>query len=173
MGHTDVTVFDNVPRRETPLVRERNARRTDPEDARIALRCNRKELELIDSFVANGEFESRSELLRAAMHALLRSRSLSSEVAPARDSEGYVEVPVRMRPHELAEWQAFARLVENGQPVRDVLARAIRELAAGRRIRDTVAYHREGIQQAAARQEQESALSESGKNLERKGVLGR
>ncbi len=166
-------MFDKVPRRETPLVRERNARRADPEDARIALRCHRKELELIDSFVANGEFESRSELLRAAMHALLRSRSLSAEVAPTRDSEGYVEVPVRMRPHELAEWEAWASYMENGQPVRDVLARAIREIASGRHMRETIAYHREGAQQAAARQEQESALRESGKNLERKGVVGR
>ncbi len=166
-------MFDNVPPRRSALVRERGARRTDPEDARIALRCNRRELELIDSFVANGEFESRSELLRAAMHALLRSRALSTDTTPERDAEGFVEVPIRLRPHEVAEWKAYAHFLENDRPLRDLLAALVREAAMARKVRDQVDYHRVGAQTAAGHQEREAALRESGKDLERRGVVGR
>ncbi|MGI0054982.1 MAG: ribbon-helix-helix domain-containing protein [Thermoplasmata archaeon] len=166
-------MFDKVPLRRSALAAQRGDRRQDPEDARIALRCNRKEIELIDSFVANGEFESRSELMRAAVHAFLRTRALSAESTPPRDSEGFVEVPVRLRPHEFAEWSAYAHYVDSNHPLRDVLARFLREAAEERNLRGRIRYHRDGLHDAVSNQEQAAALRESGKDLERRGVVGR
>jgi Arc/MetJ-type ribon-helix-helix transcriptional regulator len=71
-------VFDKDSKRKSAPSRDADDRREGTEDARIALRCNRKELQLVDSFVANGEFETRSELMRAALHAFLRSRAMST-----------------------------------------------------------------------------------------------
>jgi len=94
----------------------------EPEDARIALRCNRKELRLVDSFVSQGEYSTRSELMRAALHAFLRSRAMSTAPTPPVDAEGFIEVPVRLRPEEYAALETYAHHVANGRPVRDLLA---------------------------------------------------
>jgi len=118
-------VFDNASRRASRASSEA-ARGEEPEDARIALRCNRKELQLVDSFVVNGEFSTRSELMRAALHAFLRSRAMSTAPTPAVDAEGLIEVPVRLRPEEYAALETYAHHVANGRSVRDILAEIVR-----------------------------------------------
>ena len=82
-----------------------------PEDERIALRCNRRELQLVDSFVVNGEFRNRSELMRHALRAFLRDRSASAVTAPApaASESGVLEVPVRLRREEIETYRAYRR----------------------------------------------------------------
>ena len=169
----NATVFDDVPRRSPVASQRAEDRRRDLEEARIALRCNRRELDLVDSFVSSGEYESRSALVRAALHAFLRSRTLSTAPTPPRDSEGYVEVPVRLRPHEFEEWTAYAHYLAGNQPLRDVLGGLLRELQATRNVRDLVTYHRQSQRDAVGQQEGTAALREIGKNLQRRGVVGR
>jgi len=173
IGRQSATVFDDAPRRSSVAPARAGDRRREPEEARIALRCNRKELELLDSFVSRGEYGSRSELVRAAMHAFLRTRALSTVPTPPRDSEGFVEVPVRMYPHEYEEWTAYAHFLQGGRPLRDVLGTFLREAQAERGVRELVQYHRQSHRNAVGQQEGTAALRESGKDLQRKGVVGR
>lgn len=172
-GPQSASVFDDAPRRSSAAQKRVDARRREPEEARIALRCNRKELDLVDSFVSNGEYESRSELVRAALHAFLRTRALSAVPTPPRDSEGFVEVPVRLRPHEYEEWTAYAHFLQGDRPLRDVLGALLREVQVSRGVRDLVQYHRQSHRTAVGQQEGTAALRESGKDLQRRGVVGR
>ncbi|HXY46707.1 MAG TPA: hypothetical protein VEK13_02265 [Thermoplasmata archaeon] len=168
-----LTVFDNVPKRNPKRNRAPEAAPEEPEDARIALRCNRRELRLVDSFVTNGEFSTRSELMRAALHAFLRSRAMSTAPAPPVDAEGLVEVPVRLRPEEYAAFETYARHVANGRPVRDILAEIVRRGEMELKVNELVQRARATVREAAETRSQVGALQESGKDLERKGVVGR
>jgi Arc/MetJ-type ribon-helix-helix transcriptional regulator len=168
-----LTVFDNAPNRTKERARAPEARREEPDDARIALRCNRKELRLVDSFVTNGEFPTRSELMRAALHAFLRSRAMSTAPTPAVDAEGFVEVPVRMRPEEFAALEAYAHHIANGRPVRDLLAEIVRRGEMEMKVHELVHRARATVREAVETRTQVGALGESGKDLERKGVVGR
>jgi Arc/MetJ-type ribon-helix-helix transcriptional regulator len=168
-----LTVFDNVPNRTTERARAPEARREELDDARIALRCNRKELRLVDSFVTNGEFSTRSELMRAALHAFLRSRAMSTAPTPAVDAEGFVEVPVRLRPEEYAALETYAHHVANGRPVRDILAEIVRRGEMEMKVHELVQRARATVREAVETRTQVGALGESGKDLERKGVVGR
>lgn len=166
-------VFDNVSKRGNGRSRERTSPPKDPEEARIALRCNRKELELLDSFVADGEFESRSELVRGALHAFLRARALSAAPTPRVDSEGLMEVPVRLRPDEVATWEAYAKTIANGRPVADLLAEAVRHYEHKHELVDLAKHGRERVRDAVDSRAKVHALGESGRDLERKGMVGR
>ncbi len=166
-------MFDNAPDPARERVRAPEARREEPEDARIALRCNRKELQLVDSFVASGEFPTRSELMRAALHAFLRSHAMSTAPTPPVDAEGFVEVPVRLRPEEYAALETYARHVANGRPVRDILAEIVRRGEMEMKVNELVQRARATVREAVETRTQVGALSESGKDLERKGVVGR
>jgi len=168
-----VAVFDKRSSRKSDSAEEPAERRTGIEDARIALRCNRKELRLVDSFVVNGEFPTRSELMRAALHAFLRSRTMSTAPTPPVDAEGFVEVPVRLRPDEYADFEAYARHVANGQSVRDLLAQIVRHGEVELKVHELVARARVTVRDAVESRAQAGALQESGKDLERKGVVGR
>ncbi len=168
-----LTVFDNVPQRNQKRHRAPEAAPEEPEDARIALRCNRRELRLVDSFVTNGEFSTRSELMRAALHAFLRSRAMSTAPAPPVDAEGLVEVPVRLRPEEYAAFETYARHVANGRPVKDLLAELVRRAEMELKVNELVQRARATVREAAETRNQVGALQESGKDLERKGVVGR
>jgi Arc/MetJ-type ribon-helix-helix transcriptional regulator len=168
-----VAVFDKSASRKSAPDRVPDDRRADTEDARIALRCNLRELRLVDSFVGNGEFESRSELMRAALHAFLRSRAQSTAPTPPVDAEGFVEVPVRLRPDEYADFEAYARHVANGQSVRDLLAQIIRHGEAKMEVHELAQRARATVREAVANRASAGALQESGKDLERKGVVGR
>ncbi|MFZ1022697.1 MAG: ribbon-helix-helix domain-containing protein, partial [Thermoplasmata archaeon] len=119
-------MFDNAPNKASEGSKGPADRLTSREDERIALRCNRKELQLLDSFVSNGEFASRSELMREALRSFLRVRALSA-IPPARlDPTGIVEVPVRLRSDEIETLSAYARLVGNDRPLGDLLAEFVR-----------------------------------------------
>ena len=166
-------MFDNAPDPAKERVRAPEARREEPEDARIALRCNRKELRLVDSFVASGEFPTRSELMRTALHAFLRSHAMSTAPTPPVDAEGFVEVPVRLRPEEYAALETYARHVANGRPVRAILAEIVRRGEMEMKVHELVQRARATVREAVETRTQVGALSESGKDLERKGVVGR
>lgn len=166
-------MFDNAPDPAKERVRAPEARREEPEDARIALRCNRKELRLVDSFVASGEFPTRSELMRAALHAFLRSHAMSTAPTPPVDAEGFIEVPVRLRPEEYAALETYARHVANGRPVRDLLAEIVRRGELEMKVHELVQRARATVREAVETRTQVGALTESGKDLERKGVVGR
>ncbi|MCI4365535.1 MAG: hypothetical protein L3K10_05690 [Thermoplasmata archaeon] len=168
-----MAVFDNAPEGNPARRRAAEASPETPEDARIALRCNRKELQLVDSFVTNGEFATRSELMRSALHAFLRSRALSAAPAPAVDAEGFIEVPVRLRPEEYAAFETYSHHVANGRPVRDLLAEIVRRGEMAMQVQELVARARATVREVVQTRAQVGALQESGKDLERRGVVGR
>ena len=167
-------MFDKARRgatEPTPEGSDRSAGNDD--DARIALRCNRKELELLDSFVAHGEFESRSELMRAALHAFVRSRAMSAAPTPRVDAQGLVEAPVRLRPDEYASLAAYAKTVGNGRPLGDLLAELVRHGEAKLGLTEVLERSHEAVRDAASAREKVGKLQESSKDLERRGVVGR
>ncbi|HYA56970.1 MAG TPA: hypothetical protein VEH57_00660 [Thermoplasmata archaeon] len=166
-------MFDNAPKGKPDRAREPEVPRETAEDARIALRCNRKELQLVDSFVASGEFTTRSELMRAALHAFLQSRALSTAPTPPVDAEGFIEVPVRLRPEEYADLEAYARLVANGRKASDVLAEFVRRGEIELKARELAQRARASVREAVETRTQVGELVQSGKELERKGVVGR
>ena len=166
-------MFDNASKRGSGTSPAPATREGEPEDARIALRCNRRELQLVDSFVANGEFPTRSELMRAALHAFLRSRALSTAPTPAVDAEGFVEVPVRLRPEEYAALETYAHHVANRSSVKDILAEIVRRGEMEMKVHELVQRARATVREAVESRTQVGALGESGKDLERKGVVGR
>jgi Arc/MetJ-type ribon-helix-helix transcriptional regulator len=168
-----LAVFDTASRRRSDRSREPEPHEEAAEDARIALRCNRRELELVDSFVENGEYGTRSDLMRAALRAFLASRALSSMPTPPVDAEGFVEIPVRLRPEEYAALETYSRHVANGRPVKDLLAEMIRRAEMEMKVSELVSRARATVREAVATRTQVGALSESGKDLERKGVVGR
>jgi Arc/MetJ-type ribon-helix-helix transcriptional regulator len=168
-----VAVFDKGPRHARDPSRGPARASEETEDARIALRCNRSELRLVDSFVTSGEFESRSELMRSALHAFLRSRALSAAPSPPVDAEGLIEVPVRLRPDEYAVFETYARHVANGRPVRDLLAEIVRRGESELKVQELAARARATVREAVESRAQAGALQESAKDLERKGVVGR
>ena len=167
------TVFDNASKRASGASPEPAARVEEPEDARIALRCNRRELQLVDSFVANGEFPTRSELMRTALHAFLRSRAMSTAPTPTMDAEGFIEVPVRLRPEEYATLETYAHHVANRGSVKDILAEIIRRGELEMKVGELVQRARATVREAVETRTQAGALGESAKDLERKGVVGR
>jgi len=167
------TVFDNASRRTPEAAQQPPVRGEEPEDARIALRCNRKELQLVDSFVANGEFATRSELMRAALHAFLRARAMSTAPTPAVDAEGFIEVPVRLRPEEYASLETYAHHVANRSSVKDILAEIVRRGELEMKVHELVQRARATVREAVETRTQVGALGESAKDLERKGVVGR
>ncbi|HTT16164.1 MAG TPA: hypothetical protein VMH49_02230 [Thermoplasmata archaeon] len=149
------------------------ATRRDREEARIALRCTLAELHLVDSFVTSGEYATRSELLRAALHAFLRSRAMSSTPTPSVDADGLVEVTIRLKPEEYAAAEAFARDMGNRAEVRDVLALAFRYGEEKLELRRHALRARELNRDAAQARTAAGDLSDSVEDLRRRGVVGR
>ncbi len=166
-------MFDNVPGKASDDSEESTGRGTSREDERIALRCNRKELQLLDSFVANGEFSSRSELMREALRSFLRARAMSATPPPRPNALGLVEVPVRLRGDEVETLGIYARLVGNDRSLADVLAELVRRGELELKVSELVQRTRSSVQQAAEQRAQVDALQESARDLERKGVVGR
>ena len=166
-------MFDNAREGKEDRASGPEASRRDREEARIALRCTLSELRLVDSFVSSGEYATRSELLRAALHAFLRSRAMSSTPTPPVDSEGYVEVPIRLTPEECAAAEEFARHMANRLDLRDALALIFRYGEKELEVRERARRAREQNREAAENRVRVGQLSESGRDLERKGVVGR
>jgi Arc/MetJ-type ribon-helix-helix transcriptional regulator len=167
-------VFDKTPDTGTEASARKRTYRRPPEDERIALRCNRKELQLLDSFVSSGEFGSRSELMRTALHEFLRTRAESAVLTPPTPSAtGLIEAPVRLRPDEVETFSEYGALVSNDQPLNDVLAQLVRRGALELQVSELVARARGAVRKAAEERAQVQALETSGKDLERQGVVGR
>jgi Arc/MetJ-type ribon-helix-helix transcriptional regulator len=167
------TVFDKAREGKEDRASGPEASRRDREEARIALRCTLSELRLVDSFVASGEYETRSELLRAALHSFLRSRAMSSTPTPPVDADGYVEVAIRLRPEECATAEAYARHFVNGAKLPDALALIFRYGEERLDVDKQLDRKREQSRVAAETRARVGDLSESGRDLERKGVVGR
>ncbi|MGA7923110.1 MAG: ribbon-helix-helix domain-containing protein [Thermoplasmata archaeon] len=144
-----------------------------PEDERIALRCHRKELQLVDSFVASGEFASRSELMRAALREFLRARASSAIELPRTAVSSLVEASVRLRPDEIETYSAYGKLVANGRTLSDILAELVRRGDLELKVSELVQHARESVRRAVVAREQLDELNRSGEDLERKGVVGR
>ena len=166
-------MFDNAPDGKKARSVEPEATRSETEDARIALRCNRRELQLVDSFVTSGEYPTRSELMRAALHAFLRSRAMSTAPTPPVDADGLVEVSVRLSPEEYADIEAYARHIGNRQDVRDTLAMVVRHGERSLQLHELAERARSQARNAAETRTRVGALTDSGRDLERKGVVGR
>ena len=167
-------MFDKTVRRAPEAPQGADDGRIGPEDERIALRCNRKELQLLDSFVAHGEFRSRSELMRRALQEFLRARAMSAVTIPAAASVGdLVEVPVRLRSEEVEAFQTYAAHVANGQTLGDVLAQAVRRGEVEMKVSELARRARGQIQEAAENRASLSSLKRSAEDLERRGVVGR
>jgi hypothetical protein len=167
-------VFDKDPESGARSRARAGGVRRPPEDERIALRCNRKELQLLDSFVANGEFDSRSELMRAALHEFLRNRTIPAVKNPPADPPtGANPVPVYLRPDEVETFRTYGDLLANGQALGDVLAQLVRRGALELKVSELVASARVAVRQAMEERSRFEALEKSGRELERKGFLGR
>ena len=165
-------MFDKAPASQSPGSAEPDDGRVGPEDERIALRCNRRELQLVDSFVASGEFRTRSELMRQALRDFLRARA-SSAVAPAPDASGLIEVPVRLRRDELETLIAHAKLVGNDRPVGDLLSELVRRGVLVAMFAELVHRHRLSLPQWEETRAAVAALERTGRRLEGRGVVGR
>ncbi len=168
-----MAVFDNARTDGTARRSEPATPGRDPEEARIALRCTLKELQLVDSFVSAGEFPTRSELMRAALHAFLRARTQATAPAPTVDADGLIEIPIRLKPEEYATLVGYAQHVANGTRLSDVIALIFRHGEAEMKVRERLHRAREQSREAAETRTQVEALTDSGRDLERRGVVGR
>lgn len=167
-------MFDKPPRREFEEPQAPSDSRIGPEDERIALRCHRRELQLVDSFVASGEFRSRSELMREALRDFLRARALTAvESVATRPVRGLVEVPVRLRSDEVETLRAYGELNGNGRDLADVLAELVRRGELEAKVAELVERSRSAVRSASANRERLRELSDTSEELARKGVLGR
>ena len=167
-------MFDKDPDTGASVSERKRTYRRPPEDERIALRCNRKELQLLDTFVSSGEFESRSELMRAALRQFLRGRTESAvQTPPTPATAGLIESPVRLRPDEVETFREYGALVSNDQPLNDVLAQLVRRGALELQVSELVGRARGAVRKAAEERAQVQALETSGRDLERQGVVGR
>jgi Arc/MetJ-type ribon-helix-helix transcriptional regulator len=167
-------VFDKPPHRESEEPVGSPGARIGPEEERIALRCHRRELQLVDSFVTSGEFRSRSELMRAALREFLRVRALTVvERVPPASVRGLTEVPVRLRADEVETLRAYADLQGNGRDLADVLAELVRRGELETKARELVERSRSSVRSAEANRERLRELGATSAELERKGVLGR
>jgi len=167
-------VFDNAPIGPRKPAREPEEDRRGPEEERIALRCTRKELQLLDSFVADGEFRSRSELMRAALREFLRARAASVATPPsASRPTDLVEVPVRLRVAEVETFRDFASQVANGRALGDVLADLVRRGELELKVSELVERARRARREDEQARERLGELARSGEDLERRGVVGR
>lgn len=164
-------MFDNAATGPSEPARRAPRGRVGPEDERIALRCNRKELQLVDSYVANGEFASRSELMREALREFLRARALPAVADP--DPRGLVEVRVPLRVEEAETYRAYGELIANGRSLEDVAAELLRRGDLELKVSELVARARASVRQAAETRAQIDGLQRTGAELERRGLLGR
>ena len=148
------------------------------EEERIAVRCTRRELQHLDSFVVSGEFATRSELIRAALRDFLARRARAEPVlAPAPSTQPQAVAAaegsfVPLRRDELETFEAYGRLVANGTQLEDMLSQLVRRGALELKVEELVAKHRSQVRGAAERRTQEEELQQTSAKLERRGILG-
>ena len=167
-------MFDNAPPGRTRPAPEPADDRRGPEEERIALRCTRKELQLLDSFVADGEFRSRSELMRAALREFLRTRAAAVATPPvAPRPTDLVEVPVRLRAAEVETFRDYASQVANGRELGDLIADLVRRGELELKVAELVERARRSRREGEEARQRLDELARSGADLERRGVVGR
>jgi len=167
-------VFDKPPQLDPDGAGAPSTTRIGPEDERIALRCHRRELQLVDSFVASGEFRSRSDLMRSALREFLRARALTAVAsATPRPTRELIEVPVRLRVDEVETLRVYGELNGNGRDLADVLAELVRRGELEAKVQELVDRARTAVRGADANRERLRELRDTSQELERKGVLGR
>ncbi len=128
----------------------------------------------MDSFVTSGEFGSRSELMRSALREFLRARTQSAVLDPPTDRPtGAGETLVHLRLDEVETFRSYGELLANGQALGDVLAQLVRRGALELKVSELVASARSAVRQAAEARAQIASLEDSGRDLERRGVVGR
>jgi len=125
----------------------------------------------LDSFVANGEFRSRSELMREALREFLRSRALAGAMIPG-DADT-VEISVRIRRDELETFAAYGELVANGAQPPEVAAQLLRRGALELKVAELVAGARQSVHRSAEERQQLKGLRATGAELTRRGIVGR
>jgi Arc/MetJ-type ribon-helix-helix transcriptional regulator len=148
------------------------------EEERIAVRCTRRELQHLDSFVVSGEFATRSELIRAALRDFLARRARSEPALASKPSPEPTAVPtpegsfVPLRRDEMETIAAYGRLVANGAALEDMLSQLVRRGALELKVEELVAKHRSQVHSAAERRTHEEELQRTSQKLERRGILG-
>jgi Arc/MetJ-type ribon-helix-helix transcriptional regulator len=129
----------------------------------------------LDTFVASGEFRSRSELMRAALLDFLRARTMSAATAHAlsEDPRSLVEVAVRLRRDEVETLRLYGELAANGQAMGDLLAVLVRRGEIELKVFETVERSRASVRAARETRQRLKELGRAGTELERRGVVGR
>lgn len=149
------------------------------EEERVGVRCSRRELQFLDSFVVSGEFRTRSELIREALRDFLarRAREAPAESATARPRTheapaASASAPGSFRPEELELLTDYADLVMNGASVGDALAAIVRQGIPMEKVRQVVAEQRGLVRDSAERRTKVENAGRSSQELERQGYLG-
>lgn len=145
------------------------------EDERIAVRCTRRELQHLDSFVVSGEFGSRSELIRAALRDYL-ARRVRGEPAPVPTAQPPALSPpealAHLSPEELETYAAYGQMVANGASLGDILAQLARRGALELKVDAMVTEARTRKRNAVERRTQVEELKQTSEELQRRGILG-
>lgn len=149
------------------------------EEERVGVRCPRRELQLLDSFVVSGEFRTRSELIREALKDFLTRRARAGSEVPTPTAPRThaapvpaVGAPVSFRPEELELLQLYADLVMNGASLGDALANIVRLGLSLERVRAVVAEQRGLVRDSAERRDKVEGAERTSQELERQGYLG-
>jgi hypothetical protein len=146
------------------------------EEERIALRCSRRELQFLDSFVVSGEFSTRSELIRAALREFLSHRARAApEAPPAPPPPGPAPLPdlvVPLRPEEREVVEAYAELVQDHAPVSSTLAELVRRGLRDGKVVEQLEATRSLVRASAERRSQAQQAAKSPEELQRQGFLG-
>jgi Arc/MetJ-type ribon-helix-helix transcriptional regulator len=149
------------------------------EEERVGVRCARRELQFLDSFVVSGEFRTRSELIRAALKDFLARRARADSEAPTSTAPRTHEAPVAaaaglvsFRPEEMELLQSYADLVLNGASIGDALAAIVRQGLSMEKVRTVVAEQRGLVRDSAERRTKVEGAGQTSQELERRGYLG-
>ncbi|MDE1821447.1 MAG: hypothetical protein KGJ23_00920 [Euryarchaeota archaeon] len=148
------------------------------EEERVGVRCSRRELQFLDSFVVSGEFRTRSELIREALKDFLARRAREVPEAPATTQPRTHTAPVQgnaagsFRPEELELLTEYAELVLNGASVGDALAAIVRQGIPMEKVRTVVAEQRALVRDSAERRTKVENAGRTSQELERQGYLG-
>ena len=149
------------------------------EEERVGVRCPRRELQFLDSFVVSGEFRTRSELIRAALRDFLARRARAGSEATTSAVPKTHEAPVAaagapgsFRPEELDVLQGYADLVMNGASMGDALATIVRLGLSLEKVRTAVEEQRSLVRGSAERRNKVEGAERTSQELERRGYLG-
>ena len=149
------------------------------EEERVGVRCARRELQFLDSFVVSGEFRTRSELIREALKDFLARRSREVPEANAATQPrthtapaAYQGIAAAFRPEEMELLTDYADLVMNGASVGDALAAIVRQGISLEKVRQVVAEQRGLLKDSVERRARVEKAERSSQELERRGYLG-